>query len=240
MERTRVFAAALGRLGREPGRPFPCPYLKGRQARHLTLLFRHLEPGFYHALMDLNFRRMGPLVYRPECEGCKACRNLRIPVAGFRPNRSQRRCSKGNADLTIEIGPAEPTAEKHALYRRYLAHRHDGTMDGSEFEFEVLTASTIASREYRYRLEGRLLAVGLVDVEPGAMSAVYCYFDPDHPTRGLGVFNILRMIEDCRRQGVPYVYLGYWVAESRAMRYKADFQPCEVLDGDGVWRPHTS
>jgi arginine-tRNA-protein transferase len=39
-----------------------------------------------------------------------------------------------------------------------------------------------------------------------------------------------------RLAGIPYVYLGYWVPESRKMAYKARFVPSEVLAG-GTWRP---
>jgi len=234
-----VFAEALRRLEREPGRGFACPYLEGREARHLSLLFTQLQPGFYHALMDLNFRRMGPVVYRPQCLACQECHNLRIPAPGFRPSRSQRRALARNRDLTIEIGRSEPTVEKHDLYRRYLAARHDGTMDGSQLEFELLHATAIETLELRYRSGERLLAVGLADLEPQAMSAVYCYFDPTEPRRSLGVLNVLRMIEECRRRGIPHLYLGYWIRGCRTMRYKADFHPCEVLGVDGGWSPLT-
>jgi arginine-tRNA-protein transferase len=236
-ERTRVFAEALRRLEREPGNAFPCPYLEGREARHLNLLFNRLQPGFYHALMDLNFRRMGPLVYRPQCLGCRECQNLRIPVADFRPSRSQRRTLAKNLDLTIEMGRPEPTGEKHALYRRYLAARHDGSMDGSQLEFELLHATGLETREVRYRKGEQLLGVGLADLEPQALSAVYCYFDPSQPRRSLGVLNVLWMIEECRRRGIPHLYLGYWVRGCRTMSYKANFRPSEVLAADGGWSP---
>ncbi len=236
-ERTRLFAEAVKRLEREPGKPFACPYLDGREARHLSLLFPRLQPGFYHSLMDLNFRRMGPLVYRPQCEGCQECQNLRVPAASFRPSRAQRRALAKNADLTVEVGRPETTAEKHDLYRRYLAGRHDGAMDGSMLEFELLCATSIETLEIRYRSGERLLAVGLADLEPSALSAVYCYFDPAEAHRSLGVFNVLWMIEECQRRGIPHLYLGYWIPGCRAMRYKADFRPCEVLGPDGCWSP---
>jgi arginine-tRNA-protein transferase len=68
------------------------------------------------------------------------------------------------------------------------------------------------------------------------MSAVYCYFDPDHPRRSLGVFNVLSLLEECRRRGIPHLYLGYHVTGSPQMSYKALYRPCERLEADGRWR----
>ncbi len=220
----------------EPGPPFPCSYLPDRLARHQTLLAGDLPPGVYHALMDLNFRRLGDLVYRPACDGCAECRQIRVPVARFTPSRAQRRCLARNADVVGSTGAPALTDEKADLYRRYLGGRHDGQMDGSAEELErFLYASGVRSIETCYRLDGRLVAVGIVDVEPQALSAVYCYFDPDEPRRGLGVLNVLRLIEEARRRAVPWVYLGYFVAGSRTMAYKSGYRPCEALTPDGRW-----
>ena len=43
------------------------------------------------------------------------------------------------------------------------------------------------------------------------------------------------MVARARALGLPYVYLGYWVPESRKMSYKSRYRPSEVLMG-GVWR----
>jgi leucyl-tRNA---protein transferase len=220
----------------EPGPPFPCSYLPDRLARHQTLLAGDLPPGVYHALMDLNFRRLGDLVYRPVCDACAACRQIRVPVAAFAPSRAQRRCLARNADVAVTTGAPALTDEKADLYRRYLAGRHDGQMDGSAEELErFLYAGCARTIETCYRLDGRLVAVGIADVEPQALSAVYCYFDPGRPERGLGVLNVLRLVEEARRRGVPWVYLGYYVAGSRTMAYKAGYRPCEALTPDGRW-----
>ena len=85
-ERTRVLARALEDEGLYPGVPFACPYLPGRLARQLTILPSPLSPGIYHALMDLNFRRLGQVFYRPCCEGCGECRSIRIPIPEFEPS----------------------------------------------------------------------------------------------------------------------------------------------------------
>ena len=62
---------------------------------------------------------------------------------------------------------------------------------------------------------------------------VYSFFDPEEAERSLGTFMILDHIERAKRMGLPYVYLGYWVRDSRKMDYKARFLPQERLMPDG-------
>ncbi|MEO8359673.1 MAG: arginyltransferase, partial [Vicinamibacteria bacterium] len=129
---------------------------------------------------------------------------------------------------------------KHALYERYLAARHsseapdDDAMDGSREEFESFLYSTcVHTEDILFRDgDGKLLAVSVVDREPKSLSAVYCYFDPEESLRrSLGIFNILTLVDHARTLGLDYVYLGYWLGDSRKMKYKAAFQPSEV------WNP---
>jgi arginine-tRNA-protein transferase len=237
--RTEALRALLERSRLEPDEPHPCPYLPGRAARQVLVRPPEFAPGLYHAFLDLNYRRLGDLVYRPACEGCRECRSLRVLVGEFRPSRGQRRCRARNPDVSVEIAEPAPTDEKHALYRRYLEGRHDGQMSGRREEFEAfLYAAPPLTREFVYRADGRIIGVGLADVEPQALSAVYFYFDPDQAARSPGVLNVLFLIDECRRRGVPFLYLGYYVAGSPAMAYKADYRPNEVLGADGRWGPH--
>jgi len=233
---TQLLSRAIERCDLPLDGPFPCPYLPQRSARHLTVVPAPVFPGVYHALMDLNFRRLGPAFYRTGCEECDQCRMLRVPIAEFSPSRAQRRCRARNADVEAVLVPPLASAEKLTLYRRYLEARHDGQMDGSELELRALTGgSAVDTREIEYRVGGRLVGVGVADLEPQAMSAVYCYFDPEESRRSLGVFNVLWMIDECRRRGLPWLYLGYWIAGSPRMSYKAGYRPCETLDADGRW-----
>ena len=75
-------------------------------------------------------------------------------------------------------------AEKHAVYRRYLRARHDGSMSGSAEEFdEFLHRAPEMTREVVFRAAGRFVGAGIFDVAKDALSAVYFYFDPELAAR---------------------------------------------------------
>jgi arginine-tRNA-protein transferase len=230
-------AALVESLGLEPSPPSDCPYLPGRDSRLVAINPERLSPGVYRLFLDLNFRRLGSVVYRPACEGCRECRQIRVDAARFRPNRAQRRCRKRNADVVARSGRPEPTAEKHAVYRRYLEARHDGQMSGSWEEFQdFLHEAPPFTREVVFRVGERVLGAGIYDAVPGALSAVYFYFDPALAYRSPGTLNVLWLVEECRRLGAPWLYLGYHVAGSPRMAYKAGFSPHELLFDVGQWR----
>jgi arginyl-tRNA--protein-N-Asp/Glu arginylyltransferase len=68
------------------------------------------------------------------------------------------------------------------------------------------------------------------------LSLVYSNFVPGQVSRSMGTFMILDHIARARRQGLPYVYLGYWVPGSRKMDYKGRFLPQERLMPSGWTR----
>ena len=86
--------------------------------------------------------------------------------------------------------------------------------------------------------DDRLLGACLTDRLGDGLSAVYSFFIPGVEKRSLGTYTILWLIERARTLGLPYVYLGYWVSESRKMSYKARFRPSEILVA-GTWRTLT-
>jgi arginine-tRNA-protein transferase len=235
--RTEALRRVLEEADLEPDGEHPCTYLPGRTARQVLVRPPSFAPGLYHSFMDLNYRRLGFLVYRAACRGCAECRMLRVLVDDFCPTRAQRRCRARNADLVVAVSRPQATDEKRDLYRRYLESRHDGTMSGSSDELaEFLYDAPPFTFEITYRAGARLVAVGIADVEPLAMSAVYCYFDPAEARRSPGVFNVLSLLDECGERGLPYLYLGYYVAGSRKMAYKADFRPHEIRRADGGWQ----
>lgn len=192
----------------------------------------------YRMLLDTGFRRSGRVFYQPVCRGCRACVPMRVVVNRFAPTRSQRRAAKRNSDLVVSEHAPAPTDEKYDLYRRYLAHRHDGQQSDSYGDFvSFLCDSPTRTVEFQYRDgQGDLLGVGICDLMPGAVSTAYFYFDPDAHRRSIGVFSVLHEIDFARRNRCDYYYLGYWIAGSETMDYKSRYQPCEALCTDGVWR----
>lgn len=222
--------------GLKPGPEHSCAYRPGCLARNVAIRIAHVPSGVYHALMDLNFRRCSSVFYRPTCEGCHACRALRVLTGTFCPNRSQQRCWRRNKDLRVELGDPEPTQEKHSLFQRYLESRHAKQMSGAWEDYcAFLYESPVQTAEVVYRLDSRIAAVGILDLEPRAASTVYCYFDPDLAGRSLGTFNVLWTLYHCRQKHIPYVYLGYYISDCPKMNYKMDFRPCEILDADQCW-----
>ncbi|MBS0591295.1 MAG: arginyltransferase, partial [Proteobacteria bacterium] len=107
--------------------PHPCGYFAERTAQNLVIdpSAPHLARIYAHALTR-GYRRAGGHVYLPQCPQCRACMPTRVPVADFRPDRSQRRNLKRNADLSLIVAPARYSHEYFTLYRRYLDARHAG------------------------------------------------------------------------------------------------------------------
>lgn len=220
--------------------PQPCPYLAGKVERKLFTALqgegaRHLNDVLSHQ----GFRRSQNVLYRPSCAGCSACLSARIVVRDFVPTRGQRRVLRRNAHL--ERAPRSPsaTAGQYALFRRYLDARHAtggmADMDMGEFS-AMIEESPVRSLvvEYHRPGGGGLVAVCLTDILSDGVSMVYSFFDPDLQRESLGSFVILDHIALAAEQGLPYVYLGYWVPGSAKMEYKSCYRPLEIF-ADGAW-----
>ncbi|MCX8503907.1 MAG: arginyltransferase [Beijerinckiaceae bacterium] len=231
--------------------PNTCGYLPDKVERKV---FTHLVGMRAAALNDLltqaGFRRSQTIAYRPACDQCSACVSVRVPVDEFEPSRNMKRVLEANSDLVGLTIPNKATSEQYSLFRSYLGDRHSdgGMIDMSVLDFSLMIEdSHVDTRliEYRRRgpdtfINGRgtgpLIATALTDILSDGLSMVYSFFDPELSDRSLGTYMILDHIHRTKKQGLPYLYLGYWINGSKKMDYKARFKPQERLGLNGWMR----
>ena len=201
--------------------PSRCSYLPRRdlaariRPRRRTLTASRVFPVPAPRLAQVRTRHLPPQV--PQLHGlpvaARAGRPASSPIApsagigsATRPKSSltigeplrQRRASSTCSAATTTTRPPTSAGETEPIARtRY----HDSFVD-----------NPFPTEEWLYFLEGKLVGIGYVDALPVGLSAIYFVHDPDHRDRGLGIWNVLSLIEETRRRGLPHLYLGYYVA----------------------------
>lgn len=214
--------------------PHPCSYLPEKSARMLFVdPSLTVSGGLMSELSRQGYRRSGNYLYRPECKHCAQCLSLRIPVAQFKPGRTQRKIINKNADLTQRLVPSNKARAAHyRLYERYINQRHvDGDMyPPSQDQFaKFLMHGFEQSFFMEFWLGSQLVGVAVIDVLDDGLSAVYSFYDPALNSRSLGTYMILAQIDWLKRIKKTHLYLGYWVPDAPKMRYKSRFTPFELL-----------
>lgn len=217
-----------------------CPYLPAQVARlPLRLPLASLTPEAFDRMLDAGERRSGRMMYRTQCPACTACQPLRIPVSRFAPTQSQRRVWRRNeGEVRVEVGVPQVSWDRLHLYNRHKQER------GLSHSDEPLTAqgyrnwlidTCTDTREVRYFVGPRLVAVSILDFGRRSASSVYHYFDPDESRRSLGVYSVLKELELCRRSDIEWYYLGFFVEGCGHLSYKAGYYPHQKRLG-GQWQ----
>jgi len=223
--------------------PEPCPYLEGISSTTETMLMTGVSPAELDDLLVRGWRRFGPVYFRPVCATCDECVSVRVPVATFSPSPNLRRVLRRGSHLRIEVGEPLVDDERLELYRRWYTSREarrgwKPDLIGVESYAMQFCFPHAAAREFSYWDGEELMGIGIADETPHALSAVYCYYDPDRSHLSIGTYNVLRAIEYARHRRLSYVYLGYRVEGCPSLEYKGRFRPQERLRGR-VDAPHS-
>jgi arginine-tRNA-protein transferase len=220
-----------------------CPYLAGMRERKLFVRQtgrRHQDEELARVLMDAGFRRSHDILYRQACPACQACVPVRILLKDFRLSKNQKKLKKRNRDIIFSAHDVRTGKDVFDLFQRYVWARH-GQSDMAQMSYDdfmcmmEMGSSCSWLMQAREEASGKLVACMLVDEVENAVSAVYSFYDPAQPERGLGTQLILRLAEKAQRRGLHYLYLGYWIEGCPKMDYKSRFKPIELFGPEG-WR----
>ncbi|MGI8982635.1 MAG: arginyltransferase [Pirellulaceae bacterium] len=221
--------------------PHPCSYLPERTAL-LPLRFQRaqVKAEELDACLAAGDRRTGRFLYRTACHQCQACEPIRLDLEAFQPNQTQRReWRKGNELLTVRIGTPTVDDERVRLFSlhqrvRRLKESEEDAIDEDSYR-QFLTSSCCRTLEFGYYDGHELVAVAIGDLGATSLSAVYCFYNPHYRCVSLGTYSVLRLANYCRQTARRFLYLGFYIAQSPHMSYKARFHPHQRLIG-GTWQ----
>lgn len=81
-----------------------------------------------------------------------------------------------------------------------------------------------------YRIDGKLVAIGVLDLLPDCVSSVYFLYHESIHKHAPGKLAALRELAFAEVEGYRWWYPGYYIHDCPKMKYKADYQPLEMLD----------
>ncbi|KAJ2393019.1 Arginyl-tRNA--protein transferase 1, partial [Coemansia sp. RSA 2559] len=170
-------------------------------------------------------------------------------------------CSAGVVELRLEL--ASFSEEKFRLFAKYQRAIHkdlsstrhgfkdflcvsplipqrvsaaDDSQAADALGQDILTDRQLGSYHQCYYIEGRLVAVGVIDILPRCVSSVYLFYDPDFSHLSLGSYSSLLEIALVRRLhrsvdlDIRHYYMGYYIPTCPKMTYKARWRPSDLLD----------
>jgi len=221
--------------------PEQCGYLPDQKWRFEYKKAIDMTSAEYTAFIHDGWRKFGRMLFRPICDNCTACRPIRVSCTDFTPDRSQKRTWKTNEDLIVYIGAS---GMDKSVYDLYMTHHEARSRDvgwrpptvfGSLSHLSSMEDNPFPIEVWKHKLDDRLVGVCFVEPLIDGYSAIYSFYDPNEKKRSLGTWMILNLIEKAKREGLPYVYLGYYVEDCRSMSYKGTYFPSEIKSDDGTW-----
>jgi arginine-tRNA-protein transferase len=157
-------------------------------------------------------------------------------------------------EFTVTLESNEYTEEKFKLFENYqrLVHKEPPyKITRSGFKSFLCTsplllstaitngkARRLGSYHQCYRLDGKLIAIGVLDLLPQCVSAVYFIYHESVNQHGFGKLGAMREIALAREEGYKWWYAGFYIHSCVKMRYKGDYSPQYMLDPE-TFKWHT-
>ncbi|KAG8763041.1 Arginyl-tRNA--protein transferase 1 [Ceratobasidium sp. 423] len=159
------------------------------------------------------------------------------------------------ADVAVQESQGH---EKYQLYLKYQESIHEDTGNTPEGFERFLVTSAIRQEPIRYqnasaqpiyplpthygsyhqmyRVNGELIAIGVIDILPGCVSSVYFMYAPEWNAWSLGKISAIREatlakeIHDAGVESMTSLYMGFYIYSCPKMRYKGEYEPSYLLD----------
>ncbi|KAF5337715.1 hypothetical protein D9611_014530 [Ephemerocybe angulata] len=172
--------------------------------------------------------------------------------------------AKATHEFEVTLEPASFTKEKYNLFCKYQSDVHnDHEKSESGFKHflvdsplvgEIIPYTTSSdhlppkygSYHQMYRVDGKLIAVGVLDILPNCVSSVYFMYDSEWEHYSLGKdqlsalreVSLAKEIHDAGVPGMGYLYMGFYIYSCQKMRYKGEYSPSYLADPETYeWYP---
>ena len=172
-------------------------------------------------------------------------------------------------ELTDKI-ELERTEERYLLYQKYQLAVHKETTTVESYN-NFIGVSPIINRYINlppdlntktrhpelypkhygmhnliHRIDGKIIAVTVIDILPNYFESLYCYYDPDFSFLDLGVVTAIREIEYAKsvqeliNKNLTYYTMGEMSLSVKKLQYKSNYSPMEIMDPyTGIYVPLT-
>lgn len=178
--------------------------------------------------------------------------NVTVQKAAIPKKSAMNRNIGGKRKLEIRLNRSSFDPEEYALYRKYQRKVHNDKPENyTESSYRRFLVDTpliyvshtgdntvppcgFGSFHQQYLVDGKLVAVGVIDILPNCLSSKYLFWDPDFAFLSLGKYSALQEIgwvkdNQAYCPSLQYYYLGYYIHSCNKMRYKAAYCPSELL-----------
>jgi leucyl-tRNA---protein transferase len=196
----------------------------------------------FDGMMQIGWRMLGSSFIRHNVtfwndEICKTV-PLRINLEKFQISKSQRKVLRKNGDLGINLAVPQLTPEKHELFNKHT-NRFSQNKPESLYSFlsDYCHVLPVPGAEFIVSENEKIIACSYSHVGENCLNSTYCYFDPEHQARSLGLFTLLVEIIYAMKMNKKYYYLGYCYNVPSQFDYKKSFYGLEVMDWETLeWK----